>query len=208
MRDNMPYCPNCGSYVSLGSNVCSCGTTFSGSSDDEKTGSKSIEFEIQEERKRKIRSFYSQKIRKLMDEGKYLEAIEWYDKVLEISNSRLIIKDKAKAYYYAGMYEEALPLFKQSLNPHRKIDDYIIWEWIGDTLNQLDRFDDAIDAYSVAIDIIIEHYEWQMNFHRENRWTNSSDSYMRSLLIEKNDMVSRMERNIAYSKKLKSEMED
>lgn len=143
-----------------------------------------------------------------MDEGKYLEAIEWYDKVLEISNSRLIIKDKAKAYYYAGMYEEALPLFKQSLNPHRKIDDYIIWEWIGDTLNQLDRFDDAIDAYSVAIDIIIEHYEWQMNFHRENRWTNSSDSYMRSLLIEKNDMVSRMERNIAYSKKLKSEMED
>jgi len=99
-----------------------------------------------------------------MDEGKYLEAIEWYDKVLEISNSRLIINDKAKAYYYAGMYEEALPLFKQSLNPHRKIDDYIIWEWIGDTLNQLDRFDDAIDAYSVAIDIIIEHYEWQMNF--------------------------------------------
>jgi len=31
---------------------------------------------------------------------------------------------------------------------------------------------------------------------------------MRSLMIEKNDMVSRMERNIAYSKKLKSEMED
>lgn len=204
----MPYCPNCGSYVSPGSNICSCGTTFSGSSDDEKAGSKSKEFEIQEERKRNVRSYFSQKIKKLMDEGKYLEAIEWYDGLLEISYSRLIIKDKAKAYYYGGMYEEALPLFKQSLSSHREIDDYIIWEWIGDTLNQLDRFDEAIDAYSVAIDIINEHYEWVVNFRRENRWTNSSDSYMRSLLIEKNDMVSRMEKNIAYSKKLKSEMQD
>lgn len=96
----MPYCPNCGSYVSPGSNVCSCGTTFSGSSDDEKAGSKSKEFEIQEERKRNVRSYFSQKIKKLMDEGKYLEAIEWYDGLLEISYSRLIIKDKAKAYYY------------------------------------------------------------------------------------------------------------
>lgn len=94
------------------------------------------------------------------------------------------------------------------MSSHREIDDYIIWEWIGDTLNQLDRFDKAIDAYSVAIDIINEHYEWVVNFRRENRWTNSSDSYMRSLLIEKNDMVSRMEKNIAYSKKLKSEMQD
>ena len=24
----MPFCPNCGSYVSPGTNVCSCGTTI------------------------------------------------------------------------------------------------------------------------------------------------------------------------------------
>ena len=32
----MPFCPNCGSYVSPGANVCSCGTTFGHDPESEK----------------------------------------------------------------------------------------------------------------------------------------------------------------------------
>ena len=82
-----------------------------------------------------------------MDDGKYVEAIEYIDKALETSKSSFYIMAKAKAYYYAGMYDNALPLFKQSISSYHRIDDYVIFEWIGDTLNELNRFDEAIEAY-------------------------------------------------------------
>ena len=63
---------------------------------------------------------------------------------------------KAKAYYYAGMYDKALQLFKQSISSNHRIDDYVIFEWIGDILNELNRFDEAIEAYKEAIGIINE----------------------------------------------------
>ena len=139
-----------------------------------------------------------------MDDGKYLEAIEYIDKALETSQSSFYIMAKAKAYYYAGMYEEALPLFKQSLAPYQVIDNYIIFEWIGDTLNELNRFDEAIDAYSKAIDIINEDYERSINFLKSERWSPPSDSYLDSLRNEKNERVSNVKERIAYSKKLKN----
>ena len=110
----MPFCPNCGSYVSPGANVCICGTTFGYSQESEKE-KKPTEFQKQQEEKRKVCNSYYIKAERLMDDGKYLEAIEYIDKALEISESGFYIKAKAKAYYCAGMYDEALHFFRQSL---------------------------------------------------------------------------------------------
>lgn len=45
----MGFCPNCGSYVSPGTNVCSCGTTFDYKSEPKKE----VESEFQKTTKRK-----------------------------------------------------------------------------------------------------------------------------------------------------------
>ena len=201
----MPFCPNCGSYVSPGTNICSCGTTFGYRSEPEKE-KEPTEFEKQQEEKRKVSNGYYQKAKRLMDNGNYLEAIEYIDKALETSKSSFYVMAKAKAYYYAGMYEEALPLFKQSLAPYKGIDNYVIFEWIGDTLNELNRFDEAIKAYKEAIDIVNEDYEWTINFHKEQRWDPPSDSYLKSLLDEKNERISNLKDRIDYSNKLKNEL--
>lgn len=201
----MPFCPNCGSYVSPGTNICSCGTTFGYESEPEEE-KKPSEFEKQQEEKRKLCNSYYQEAKRLIDNEKYLEAIEYIDKALETSKSSFYIMAKAKAYYYAGMYEEALPLFKQSITPYHEIDNYVVFEWIGDTLNELYRFDKAIEAYYKAIDIINEDYERTINFHKEQRWDPPSDSYLNSLLDEKNERLSNVQDRIDYSNKLKHEV--
>ena len=50
----MPFCPNCGSYVSPGTNICSCGTTFGYRSEPEED--EQTEFEKQQEERRRIRN--------------------------------------------------------------------------------------------------------------------------------------------------------
>ena len=142
-----------------------------------------------------------------MDNGEYLKAIEYFDKALEIFPKYYPPTfNKAKSYYYAGMYKEALQWFAKSKFSHRCIDNYVILEWIGDTLNELYRFDEAIESYLEAIDIINEDYEWAMNFHKEQRWDPPSDSYLNSLLVEKNERLSNMKGRITYSNKLKREV--
>ena len=50
----MPFCANCGSYVSPGTNICSCGTTFGYRSEPEED--EQTEFEKQQEERRRIRN--------------------------------------------------------------------------------------------------------------------------------------------------------
>lgn len=201
----MPFCPNCGSYISPGTNICSCGTTFGYSSKPEKER-ESTEFERQQEEKRKVRNSYYQKAKKLMDDGRYLEAIEYIDKALETSESSFYIMAKAKAYYYAGMYDNALLLFKQSISSYHRIDDYVIFEWIGDTLIELNRFDEAIGAYKEAINIINEEYERSINFFKSERWMGYEriERACDSALKEKNERLSNVKERISYSNKLKT----
>lgn len=197
----MPFCPNCGSYVSPESNVCSCGTTFGYTQEPEEE--KPTEFEIQEEEKRKVRLKHSKNIKKLMDGEKYLEAIEYIDSTPEISKSYTMTK--AKAYYYAGMYKEAMPLFKQSINTYQGIDNYITYVWIGDTLINLNRFDDAVNAYEKAIDIINEDYERKVNFFKGEIW----EGYERieractSAREERIERITEVDERILYANELK-----
>lgn len=202
----MPFCPNCGSYVSPGANVCSCGTTLGYSTEAEKERNPT-EFQKQQEEKRKVRNGYYKKAEELMDDGKYLEAIGYIDRALEISNSGFYIKAKAKAYYYAGMYDEALPLFRQALNHYWGIDTYVIFEWIGDTLNELKRFDEAIEAYEEAVDVINNDYEKSVNFFKGERWMGYEriEHACASALDNRNERLSDVNERIAYSNRLKNE---
>lgn len=202
----MPFCPNCGSYVSPGTNVCSCGTSFGYSRETEKE-KQPTEFEKQQEEKRKIRNGYYQKAKKSMDEGNYLKAIEYIDRIPDMSQSGFYLKAKARAYYFAGMYEEALIHFRQSLEQFRGKDAYVIFEWIGDTLNEMNRFDEAVEAYESAIDIINEEYERSINFFRSERWMGYEriEHACASSLEERNERLSDVRGRIEYSKKLKSQ---
>ena len=70
----MGFCPNCGSYVSPGSNVCSCGTTLGGSH------STNIEVPYDKPKptlKQSLISTYSNLAKKYFDCGDYERAIEF-----------------------------------------------------------------------------------------------------------------------------------
>ena len=208
MVDIMGFCPNCGSYVSPGTNVCSCGTSmgYAAGGEEQKV---SLEFKNKEEEKRKIQKGYWKKAKKLMDEGKYLEAIEYIDMAMETSKSTSYTMAKAKAYYFAGMYENALPLFRESISPHRRIDDYVTYVWIGDTLTELNRFDEAMEAYQNAIDIINDEYERSVTFFKGERWMGYEriERACASALEEKNERISDVKERIAYSLNLRKSAE-
>ena len=202
----MSYCPNCGSYVSPGTNVCSCGTTF-GSAVETERERKPTEFEIQQEKKRRVAGEYYRKAKALMEEGRYLEAIEYYDLLIDEFGSDFYVFHKARAYYRAGMYEEALPLFRKSVQPYRGVDNYVIYEWMGDTLNELGRFKEAVDAYERAIDIIEKDYEKSVNFFKSERWMGYEriEHACASALEVRNERLSEVRQRIDYSNELKNE---
>lgn len=141
-----------------------------------------------------------------MDDEKYLEAIAYIDNTPEISKSQTMTK--AKAYYYAGIYAKALPLFKQSLNSYQGIDNYVTYVWIGDTLINLNRFDDAIEAYEKAINIINEDYERKVNFFKSERW----EGYERiehacdSARQKRIERISDVDERILYANELKEKL--
>ena len=201
----MSFCPNCGSYVSPGTNVCSCGTTFSYRPEVEKKVESNLE-KHQREIKSNVDEWCRQG-RKLMGNGEYLKAIEYFDKALEIfPKYQDPLFNKAIAYYYAGMYREALKWFNKSKDSSRSIRNYVILEWIGDTFNELYKFNKAIKAYNEAIDIVNEDYEKTMNFHKQQRYDPPSDLYLNRLLDEKNERISDLEDRIDYTNKLKREV--
>ena len=88
----MSFCPNCGSYVSPGTNICSCGTTFGYDSEPEKE--EETEFQKQEKKQINTTDEYCRQGRKLMDNGDFLKAIEYFDKALESIIHLLLIKQK------------------------------------------------------------------------------------------------------------------
>lgn len=69
----------------------------------------------------------------------------------------------------------------------------------------LEMFDEAVDVYEQAIDIINDDYNRKIEYNRENTWDTPSDSYLRWLLSEKNGRVSEMEERISDSMRLKEQ---
>lgn len=166
--DIMGTCPNCGSYVSPGSNVCSCGTTFAYVEEKKDPEEERYNPEFEE---------YCRIVRRaegFMKDGDYLGAIEMFDRAIERYPMYGRQSVKADAYYGAGMYEEAVECYRKRLSKSDSIDNYSIYCDIGKCFDALCRFDEAMDAYNEAIAIINRHYERKRSVHEQYKRMNSS----------------------------------
>jgi len=87
--------------------------------------------------------------------GSYEEAIQAYDKVLEIdprNDSALINKGHALEFWALDLYNEALVITTEILeeNPN----DPLAWQGKGAALSCLNRQEEAFQAYSKAIEVL------------------------------------------------------
>ncbi|MBQ7929180.1 MAG: hypothetical protein IJ287_10650 [Methanobrevibacter sp.] len=200
----MGFCPNCGSYVSPGSNICSCGTTLGGSSSSDE---KSIE-ESEPNLRERLISAYETLARNYFNSKDYAKAIEYYDMILDMSPNLFYPNyNKARSLYYIGKYESALAFFKKSLRRGLDINNHVILQWIGDTLNCLYRFDEAIEKYEEAIDVINEYCEHHVNRCKSDRLIDYDTIEMlcKSSIEERDERLSYMYRDIANSYMLRGD---
>lgn len=142
----MPICPHCGSYVSEGSPVCSCGATFGRISREEE------EEDPEEKRIKEEAKEYYHKGCELKREGKYAMALSMFEKSRELGIHTFSVYEEALFYNEMGHYEMAL----ETLKPFRNTHSYEILQTIAWTLAQLERYDEALELYFKAIGFIEE----------------------------------------------------
>lgn len=201
----MGFCPNCGSYVSPGSNICSCGTTVGSSYSTRDENPRETPKLTQKQR---LKREYSKLAGKYFDSRDYVSAIKYYDLILDIyPDNHFASYGKAKAHYYIGEYEDALEYFKKSIISGSNIDNYPVYEWIGHTLNCLERFDEAIWHYQKAIDLINERCEDSVNFFKSERYLGyeAIERACADSIKKRDERLSYMYDDMAYSHMLKGD---
>ena len=90
----MPICPNCGSWVDEGDNICSCGASVGGSS----SGTENFEYEIRE--------LYRQ-AHVFQDEGDYFNAMKLYRKIIDEIDRRNL-NDCGGAWFFRPKAEKEM----------------------------------------------------------------------------------------------------
>ena len=143
----MPICPHCGSYVSEGSPICSCGASF---------GRPSYEPEEEEDpeekrRKEEAKDYYI-KGRRLKREGRYEEALKMFEKSRSLGSHSFSPHEEAQLYNGMGEYEKAL----ECIEGYKNTNDYEMLDTIAWSLARLGRYDEAFELYFKAIGIIEE----------------------------------------------------
>ena len=193
----MPICPNCGSYVSEGSHTCSCGTSFSYNSYEEKEEEDPEEVE----RRQRGRQCYLE-ASSLEREGRYHEAIMMYQRSSDLGYSGFTRYKLASIYYKMGDYERALEIY-QSLGLSGR--DYTGTRMIGSTLCCLERYDEALDKFFKAIGIINESSEFIQDYTNPNYgiyYTQEElDGYAREKLRKKRIELAKVYKEIAWAYK-------
>ena len=142
----MPICPNCGSFVSEGSPVCSCGTSISYSRREEETEENPEEIERME----LAREYYLEAC-SLERQGRYGEALRMYEKSRDLGHKGFTTYDRGLLYYEMGDYERALELFRKCTGMGKA---YHMPRMIGKALTGLGRYDEALDMYFKTLGII------------------------------------------------------
>lgn len=88
----------------------------------------------------------------LADDNKYEEAIEKYDKALEINpKDPIALYNKGVALYYQSEYANALKAFEEAINFDHKYAKP--WNGKGVALYMLEKHDESIKAFDEAIEI-------------------------------------------------------
>lgn len=123
--------------------MCSCGTSLSYSSPRE--DSHSISSMDEGELEKELAKRYLNDAKHLTAQGKHLEAMEYFDKSLNLDYSRDALRLKGKAYFDAGNYQMALETLRKFSRR-----DYKICTLTGDVLVKMERFYEAIEEYGDA----------------------------------------------------------
>ncbi|MEQ9482093.1 tetratricopeptide repeat protein [Coleofasciculus sp. F4-SAH-05] len=99
----------------------------------------------------------------LSDLGRHEEALDSFDKVIEIKpDYHYAWYRRCNALYNLGRYQEVITSFDKFLEI--KPDDYSAWNLRGIALSTLGRYEEAIASYDKAIEIKSDdHYAW---YHR------------------------------------------
>ena len=153
----MPICPHCGSYVSEGSPICSCGASFGRSSYEEEKDPE--EEKIKEKAKEYVRKGY-----RLKRERRYEEALQMFEKSRELGSHSFSYYDEARLYNEMGEYKKAL----ECLEYYKNTNNYGILQTIAWTLSRLGRYDEALELYFKAIGVIEKSSEFIQNY--ESPW--------------------------------------
>ena len=97
---------------------------------------------------------------RLVDQGMYTEALQAYDNGIVLSPQWTdLYYHKGTAYSKLGMIDEAVEAFDKvnELNPK---DGVVAYYWIGRTLFDAGRYDEAIQAYENSIQSFNTYGEW------------------------------------------------
>ncbi len=186
----MGTCPNCGAYISPGTNVCSCGTTFGYIKEKEEENST---YEPPKEYTR-----LSKKARSYMAKGEYLSAVECYNELIE-KYPRTSISVKAEACFKAGLYEEALECYKSKIFPSEPIDNIKTYQDIGKTLECLNRFDEAMKYYEKALKTVKTDYRRHAEIFKNDDYHTYSQEYIDETLKKSDEYNSIVFKSMAWS---------
>lgn len=139
----MPICPNCGSYVSEGSPVCSCGTTLGYRSRYEEK-----EENPEETQRKKEAAECYRRASELESDKRYAEALAMYERARELGDRKFTGFKRGELYYKMGKYEEALECYKKYGKEEGALSEG------AKVLAQLGRYDEALDNYFEVLGMI------------------------------------------------------
>lgn len=100
----------------------------------------------------------------LHDKGDYEGAISNYNKALEIDKDNLLaLTEKAMTLNSSGNYDEAIKVSKQAILTHPKEDLSTLYVSYANSLDHLQRFDEALKIYDEGIQKFPDYYQLYFN---------------------------------------------
>lgn len=132
---------------------------------------------------------WNQKGNELSEQGKYKEALAFYEKAIEIKPDFFVAWwDRGFALNELGKYEEALKSYDKALEI--KSDFYHAWWGRGFTLNDLKRYEEALESYDKALEIKPDYsLAWSgrgTTLEKLEKYEEALESYDKALEIEPN----------------------
>ena len=122
----------------------------------------------------------------LYEQGRYEEAIEYYDKALKLSPEDIDIwSNKGNTLYEQGRYEEAIKCYDKALKFSPENVD--IWNDKGNTLYEQGRYEEAIKCYDKALKFSPENVDiWNdkgNTLYKQGKYLEAIECYNKSLKL-------------------------
>lgn len=122
----------------------------------------------------------------LVDEGKYEEAVSFYDKALKINSQDVVaLSNKGTALDQLGRYEDAVKCFDKVLEINPKDEEALNNK--GSSLIRLNRYEEAIECFNEALTVnpnnFVTHYNKGIAFGKLGKYEDAIKSYDTTIKI-------------------------